>query len=138
VRRSLYNSVLSRIAVPVANRTNGTVNGTTIDRTDPTGGADNTTVAMFVVASGTVTDGSHAVTVQESDDGSSWAAVPSEYLQGSLPTIVSTDDDKVFEVGYVGTKRYIRAVVTTTGATSGGTFGAVVLLSGGRRTTPNR
>lgn len=138
MRESLYNAVIARLAVPVAVRLNGTVNGTTIDRTDPQGGTDSTTVALVVVLTGTITDGSHAVAIQDSDDGSSWAAVAAEYLQGAVPTIVAADDDKVFEVGYTGPRRYLRVNVTTTGAVSGGTFGAVVLLGGAGRTPVQR
>lgn len=138
MRRTLYNTVVTRLAVPFANRVNGTVTGTTIDRTDPTGGADYTTVALFVVTTGAVVDGSHAVAVQDSDDGSTWAAASAESLQGAVPTVGSTDDDKVYEIGYVGTRRYVRVNVVTTGATSGGAFGAVALLTGSRRGTVTR
>lgn len=132
--QSLYSELITRVAVPIATRVNGTATGTSIDRTDPAGGTDSTTVALIVVFTGTITDGSHAVAVQDSDDGSSWAAVSADYLQGTVPTVVAADDDKVFEIGYRGVRRYLRVVVTTTGATTGGVFGAVVLLGGAGNT----
>lgn len=134
----LYNELISRVALAVAARLNGTANGVTIDRTDPTGGTDSTTSALLVVFAGTITDGSHAVTVQVSDDGSAWSAAPIENLQGSLPTITATDDDRLFEIGYTGPRRYLRVVVTTTGATTGGVFGAVAILGGAGQTPVQR
>ncbi|MGX4657098.1 hypothetical protein ACWCHM_26115 [Micromonospora sp. SCSIO 07396] len=128
--RRIYDELISRVALPVAARLAGTATGTTIDRTDPAGGTDSTTSALLVVLAGTITDGSHAVTVQVSDDGSSWSTAPAEHLQGSPPTITSTDDDRLFEVGYTGPRRYLRITVATSGATTGGVFGAVVILGG--------
>lgn len=136
--RVLYNELVSRVALSVAARLNGTVNGTTIDRTDPTGGTDSTTSALLVILAGTITDGSHAIAVQVSDDGSAWSAAPSEHLQGSSPTITSTDDDRVFEVGYTGPRRYLRVTSTTSGATTGGVFGAVAILGGAGQTPVQR
>ena len=134
----LYNEVITRVAVPIAARVNATTNGTTIDRADPNGGTDSTTTALAVVVTGTITDGSHAVTVQDSDDGSSWASASSDYLVGTTPTITSTDSNKVFEIGYQGPKRYLRVVVVSSGSTTGGIFGAVILLGGAGRTPVQR
>jgi hypothetical protein len=126
----IYNELISRVALAVAARLNGTASGITIDRTDPSGGTDSTTSALLVVFTAAITDGSHAITVQVSDDGSVWSAAATEHLQGSLPTITSTDDDRLFEIGYTGPRRYLRVVATTTGATTGGVFGAVAILGG--------
>lgn len=130
MRETLYTKTLARVALLPAVRTNATVNGTTVD-TSIFG--NDFRVALFVVYTGTITDGSHAITVQDSADGSSWATADSSLIQGSLPTIVSTDDDKVFEFGYVvsGARAFVRLVATTSGATTGGNFGAVALLSEG-------
>lgn len=129
MRDTLYTQTLARVALTSATRVNGTANGTTVD----TGvfGNDFRSV-MFVVITGTVTDGSHAFTVQDSADGSSWATADSSLIQGSLPTITGTNDDSVFEFGYVvGTRQYVRVVATTSGATTGGVFSAVALLGSG-------
>jgi phosphoribosylamine-glycine ligase len=130
MRQSLYNLARAKVTLAVALRTNGTVNGTTVDLHE---NKDASRSAMLVVFSGTITDGSHAVTLQESDDGSAWSAVAAADLQGSVPTITATDDDKVFELGYLGSKRYLRASVTTSGATTGGTFGALLVRAFPRR-----
>lgn len=128
MRSTLYTNSLSRMALPSAARVNGTANGSTVD----TGvfGNDFRSV-LFVVTTGTIADGSHAITVQDSDDGSSWAAADPSRIQGTQPTIGATDDNVVFDVGYVvGTRQYVRLVVTTSGATTGGVFSAVAVLSG--------
>jgi photosystem II stability/assembly factor-like uncharacterized protein len=131
MRQSLYNVARAKATLAVALRTNGTVNGTTVDLHE---NKDAARSAMLIVHTGTITDGSHAITLQESDNGSSWATVAAADLQGSAPTVTSTDDDVLFELGYVGSKRYLRAVVVTSGATTGGTLGATIVRAFPRRT----
>lgn len=138
MRTSLYNELITRVSVPIAARVNATTNGTTVDRSDPSGGSDSTTTAMVIIFAGTVTDGSHAFVVQDSDDGSSWATASAGDLQGAVPTVVAADSNKVFEVGYTGPKRYLRVSATGTGGTTGGVFGAVVILGGAGRTPVQR
>lgn len=130
MRNTLYNIARAKATLGIALRTNGTANGTTVDLHE---NKDASRSAMLIVQSGTITDGSHAITLQESDNGSSWANVSAAELQGTAPTITATDDDLLYEVGYVGSKRYLRAVATTSGATTGGTFGAVLLRGFPRR-----
>ena len=74
--------------------------------------------ATVVVSAGTITDGTHAIEVQESTDGSTFTAVASSDLQGTEPTALASNT--VYRIGYMGTARYIRVVTTVTGATSGG------------------
>lgn len=130
MRDTVYNFVRAVRSISAATRANGTVNGVGVDR--QLSGASGTNEwhesAMVVVSTGTITDGSHAVTLEDSPDSSVWTAVPAANIQGSLPTIVAADDDKVFEIGYIGNQRYLRPVITTTGATTGGIVGANVLL----------
>lgn len=130
MRRSVYNDCVARPALTVALRPNGAVNGLTIDKMYNNNAFRS---AMFIIHSGTLTDGSVAVTMQDSPDNSTWTAVDASYIQGALPTIAPTDDDKTFEVGYTGPQRYVRLVATTSGATTGGTFGATCVLWGARR-----
>ncbi len=130
MRPTVYNLARGVRSVSPAARVNGTATGSTVDRTLSGGGGANEwhQSAMVVVQTGTITDGSHAVSVEHSDDGAAWSAAPATDLQGSAPTILAADDDRVFEVGYIGNKRYLRVVVVTTGATTGGIFGAVIVL----------
>jgi hypothetical protein len=124
--------------LPAAARTNGTVNG--VNSLD-LGGFDG---AVVVVHTGVITDGSHAITVQESDTGTSGFAdvaaadlVDDDNDGAKLPAAITTGagGSKTFEIGYVGKKRYIRAVITTSGATSGG-FIDVVVVRGPARKSP--
>jgi len=133
VRTTVYNSVLVQQTVTAANRTNGTVNGTAIDLWSNTVGDQVFRSALAVVQTGTITDGTHTVEVQESDDNSSFTAVADADLQGTEPAIGAANDNVVYEIGYRGTKRYIRVTVVTSGATTGGTFGAVLILGIPRR-----
>ncbi|ROZ89007.1 hypothetical protein [Gordonia sp. OPL2] len=127
MRESLYNRCLTRAALPIAVRTNGTANGTTVDL--GVYGNDFRAV-LFIVTAATITDGSHAITMQESDDGTTWRAVPATKRLGALPTIVAANDDAIFEFGYVvGTAQFVRLVATTSGATGGGEYGAVAVLA---------
>jgi len=122
VKRSVYNHVRARATLGVATRS-ATANGTAVDRklSGASGSNEWHGSATLLVHSG-------AITLQVSNDNSSWAAAPASDLQGSLPTIGSTDDDQVYEIGYTGTARYLRAVTTVSGATTGGVYGAVILL----------
>lgn len=126
-----YNTTLSKVSLaPVARTANAAVNGTAVDRSQ----FGNYARAIgVVVLTGVVTDGSHAVTLEVSDNNSDWVAATTANLQGSLPTLISTDDNVIKEFSYNGPERYVRVVITTSGATSGGIFGAIVQLSDARR-----
>lgn len=129
MRTSIYRESMSAMALTSTTRTNGTVNGTTVDR-----GALNLSSpsVLFVITTATVTDGSHAFAVQESDDGSAWTAAPTAVVQGTAPTVVAAGSNSVSDVGYAGAKRFCRLSVTTTGATTGGTYSAAAVLYGRR------
>ena len=129
MKRSVYNHVRAKATLAVAART-ATANGTAVDRqlSGASGANEWYASAMLVVHTGAITDGTHAITLEVSDDNSSWAAAASGDVQGSLPSIGSSNDDALYEVGYTGTKRYLRAVTTVSGTTSGGIYGATILL----------
>jgi hypothetical protein len=123
-----YNLTDAVVALTQATRSaNTTVNGTTVDRADTNGSV------MFAVQAGTLTDGTVTVTIQESDDGSSWANAAAGDIQGAPCVFSASDDDVVKELGYNGRKRYVRVTATTAGATTGGIFGAIAVISGGRK-----
>lgn len=127
--RTTYNSTLVQKALASATIQTGTTNGIAID-TGVFG--NNFREALFVVHSATLTDGSYAVTVEESDaSGSGYAAVDSSRVVGSLPTFALTDDNVWNSFGVRPTKRYVRVVVTATGATTGGVLAATAVLGSG-------
>ena len=83
----------------------------------------------FLLLSGTITDGSYAVTMEHGDDSglSDGAAVSSDETLGDAD-FAATDDNTAKRLGYIGKRRYVRLVITSTGVTTGGTIGAVSLL----------
>ena len=74
--------------------------------------------AVCVFESGTVdntdTDETYSPKVQESDDNSTYTDVVAADLEGTLALMV---DDQIQRVGYKGSKRYIRNVMTLSGTT---------------------
>lgn len=125
--KDLYNNLLvKQTIVPAVRTATATGTGTGVDRKED--GCDYQS-ALVVVVTGTITDGTHTVEVQDSDDNTTFTAVADAYLQGAEPAIVAADDNKVFEVGYIGLRRYLRVVVTVSGSpATGGAIGAAVVL----------
>lgn len=100
-----------------AARVNGTANGTGVDLK-----GFNSCMAVF--HAGAVTDGVHTPKVQESDDDSTYTDVAAADLLGTLAAFTA---NTVQRIGYIGNKRYIRPVITTTGATTGALSNATVV-----------
>jgi hypothetical protein len=122
---STYDDVVVKKSLSPVARTDGTANGTAVDRVVSGGTGD----AVLLVSTGTITDGSHAIKVQESADGSTgWMDLAAGNIQGSMPTVVAANDDTMFEVGLRPTTRYLRAVATTTGSTTGGVYACAFIL----------
>lgn len=81
-----------------------------------------------VVDSDAWTDGTHTISLEESDDNSTFTAVASDDIIGSAPVIDgATDDDQAYKFGYSGGKRYIRVITTVSGATTGAIYGALIV-----------
>lgn len=85
--------------------------------------------SMAVLNIGTVTDGNWTPALEESDDNSIWAAVAAEDQQGAFTLFTSAESNTVQKVGYKNNKRFVRVVLTETGASTGAIFGAVVDLA---------
>lgn len=118
--QDLYGEISVGQSLAPAART-ASANGTGVDLQ----GFD---AAVVVVETGTITDGTHTIEVQESDElASGYTAVADADLQGTEPAIGGPDDNKVYEIGYLGTKRYVRVAVTVAGATTGGVYAAHVV-----------
>jgi hypothetical protein len=79
--------------------------------------------AMCVFHPGTITDGTHTPSLEESDDDATYTAVAAADMDGTWAALAS---NTIQRVGYKGAKRYIRAVITVSGATTGGVYGASV------------
>jgi hypothetical protein len=119
--RSLKSRVtVSRGIAPAGNRTTGTVNGTGVTMA----GVGR---ALVRFDPGTITDGTHTPSVEESDaSGSGYAAVAAGDLDGTLAVLAS---NVAQVVGYLGKKAFIRPVVVSAGTTTGGIFQAEVITA---------
>lgn len=130
--KDLHNNIKVSPAInPAAIITgNGTTTGAIID----TQGFNS---LEFAVQSGTITDGSFACTVFDSDaaDMTGEAAAAAADLVGSNPSFAATDDNVVKKVGYIGNKRYVRLKAVQAGATTGG-FLAAQAIQGNARNSP--
>lgn len=120
-RDLLRNSYVYTSLAPSA-RVNGTATGTAIDLRGYDG-------AMVAVAFGSYTDGTHTPSLQHSADGVSYAACAASDLDGSFSAVSSgAGANTVQQVGYIGSLRYLQAVMTVTGATTGALSSASVVL----------
>lgn len=98
-------------------------NGTGVDLTNFA-----SSTCVFVV--GVITDGTHTPKLQESDDNATFTDVGAGDLIGSLAVLASNANQRV---GYRGNKRYVRAVSTVAGATTGGVYAAIVIRGDARK-----
>lgn len=93
---------------------------------------------MFAVIAGTITDGTHTFTLQDSPDGSAWTNVPAAYIQFGTGAAAgftsSTTAGTVIKIGYLGNTnggyRYVRLSVTASG-TTGGLYSAIAFVGHG-------
>jgi hypothetical protein len=124
------NNVFAQPALTGATaRVNGTVNGVAVDLNQFNNQFKD---VLFVVAIGTITDGNHVLSIEESDvSGSGYAAVDASRVQGTAPTLTSANSNTVAQVGARPTKRYVRLVSTITGTTTGGVYMAVAVCGNG-------
>lgn len=129
-QRDLHHSIKASNALDTAAITSDT---TTVGEIIDTQGFEST---EFLIQSGVITDGSYAVLVEEGDDSglSDAAAVADDDLLGTelLAAFVAADDNKVAKIGYLGSKRFVRVSLVSTGTTTGGTFGAIAVQSHAR------
>jgi hypothetical protein len=100
-----------------------TTNGTGVD----TAGAGQATFHFLV---GTITDGTHTPKLQDSADDSAYADVAAADQVGTLAALASNTNQKA---SYIGGKRYVRAVSTVAGATTGGVYAAIAVLTQNRK-----
>ena len=105
---------LSAMLKPVA--VTATVTGTAIDLA-------NVNANAIQIFPGLWTDGTHTPSLTESSDNTTFAAVAAADLIGSFAAISSTATATVQAVSYIGSKRYIKPVITVATATTGAIIG---------------
>lgn len=124
-RKDLNKDVAAASSLAPAVRT-ATANGTGVD-------LQGYGAAMVLWHVGTITDGTHTPTLQESDDNSTFTTVAAADLSGTFSALTSST---VQEVGYIGRSRYIRAVITVTGSPSTGGAYSASIIRGRARNLP--
>jgi hypothetical protein len=108
---------------------NATKTGATIDR-------QGFEALEFQVISGVLTDATYTCSVYESDasDMSGEVLVADAKLIGRANAFTflgttAADDSTVKQIGYIGSKRYVRIKIVQTGATTGGFICAIAILA---------
>ena len=135
--RDMVSTLIVRLSSHTVITGNGTTNGADID----TAGYD--LGVSFVMSAPVWTDGTYKLTFQEGDlsDLSDATNVPADKIipiagldavnTGIAATVGQTDENDLMpRAGIHSTKRYVRAVVTATGVTSGATVEVVAVLGG--------
>jgi hypothetical protein len=109
--KDLYNNIEIRKALDLsAISTDTDTNGIAIDCT----GFDS---IVFSLACTARTDGTATMSIEESDDNSTWSDVPSARIQGTATALdAANEHDKI---GAIVGMKYARLVVTTASTSSG-------------------
>lgn len=106
---------------------------------DPANGVDlqGFEGALILVDAGLWTDGTHTFSIEDSDDDSVFTAVAATLLQGTAPVILGlTNDNKIHQIGYLGTKRYVKILNTVTAGPSTGLVYGTAVIKGFPRRAP--
>ncbi|HZQ01409.1 MAG TPA: hypothetical protein VFB13_17825 [Reyranella sp.] len=127
----LVDNVLAKHSIdPQALGSSATVTGASVDLF----GYDS---AMALFSAGAWTDGTHTITLEDSSDNSSFSTVGAGSLQGSITNITGTgQQNAVQQVGYIGSKRYLRAKVVSSGVTTGLAGFAALIVKGNPKVYP--
>ena len=134
VNDSMWDDTGAALTIAPAVRTAaGPVNGTAVDTGE---GGDHYRNVLFVVVVGTITDATHAVTFQGSDDGTTgWVALDAAQIQGTVPVLAPANSNRTYRVAWDGgNKRFVRAVLTIGGTPTAGGAVAVIAVMRGRGT----
>lgn len=92
--------------------------------------------AALIVSFGAYTDGTHTPYVQHSVDGTTYTDCAASDLSGAFSAVSSSAGASTSQVaGYIGSYRYVRIVMTVSGATTGALSSATV-IAGHPRNAP--
>mgnify|MGYP003393764469 CR=1 FL=1 len=118
--RDIENRISVAQSLAPAART-ATATGSTVD-------LQGVNSAMVVFNFGTWTDGTHTPSLQHSADNSVFVTCDTNSLNGAFVAVSSgAGSNTIQKIGYTGGFRYVRAVMTIAGATTGAVANAVVL-----------
>lgn len=128
--QDLHNTIKCSLAEPpVAAQTDNTAIVSTILDTAGFGSHEY----VGILGTNTDADVSFTVLVEDGDNSSLTdnAAVADAYLLGvEAMGLDFADDNKVFKIGYMGTKRYVRVTITPADNAAGNIFFAAVWIQG--------
>lgn len=115
-----------------ANLTTQTDN-TAISSTITRDGSQQTALALLV---GTAADSDMtvALTLQESDDNSTFTTVAAKDFSGSLTGVQFDSDNTIRVINYHGSKKYVKLTATPSNNTGSLTWGIINVLGNGRVT----
>lgn len=117
--RDLYNSIRTALALAPA------VQSAAV--TGPAISLKGAKAAAFTVSTGAIAgSGNFGVTIQESDDGSSWADAAAAQIATNAPATL--EQNSAYRLGYFGFKAFARLSVTKAGGTSIAIGASAVLL----------
>ena len=121
--KDLKNNIEPALSLNPAART-ASANGTAVD-------LQGYESALVLVHCGAITDGTHTPSVEHSDaSGSGYAAVAAADLIGSLAACTANG---IQSVRYIGSKRYIRVVLTVAGSPVTGAIVEAMVARGHER-----
>jgi hypothetical protein len=91
----------------------------------------------FLVSAGAWTDGTHTVSADHSNDGSTWEAIPAEELTTAFPVVdAGGDASQAYVVGYIGDRRYVRGKSAVSGSPVTGAIVGITVLLGRPHSAP--
>lgn len=129
--RDLLRRILVAQSLSPAVRTNGTATGSAVDLR----GYD---AAVICVAFGAYTDGTHTPSLQHSTDGTTYTNAAASDLDGAFTAVSGAGGaNSLQQIGYIGSQRFVRVVMTTAGATTGALSQASV-IAGYPRNMPSQ
>ena len=119
--RDLKNNIDAAHSLEPAVRPTGTYNGTSVDLA-------GYHAALLLLYVGAYTNGTHTPTLEHSDDNVSFTTASAAELDGSFTPISSAGSaNSVQRVGYRGSKRYVRAVMTVASGATGAASAALIV-----------
>lgn len=130
MRSDIKNHLDVAVSLAPASRT-AAADGTGVDLA-------NFDAAMVIINAGASggTTPSFTFEVQDSDDNSTFAAVDSDYLDGTEPVVTGSNDETVYTLGYHGIKRYLRVTIEAATGTSPTLVCSAVVVRGHGRVKP--
>lgn len=136
MNKDLYNTIsVARTIDPIVGNDDTEGTGVGVDLR----GYESALVVYYYGISGDTLSGSVKVqaVLEESVDNSVWTAVAAADIQGTLPLIDDpAEDPAIWMVGYMGTKRYLRARNDFTGTHTNGFPMSALIIRGHARVSP--